>query len=202
MSWGRGEPDGGRLWTTTSTRWLTTYPSAIPCKQQNNPEEEEEEEGGGSVGLQWRHVWGGGGSDWLIFPINTVGTAAETMPRKRLITDTLPAVKSDLRGVRPKKAAGSSVRGCTRQAPESTSKTIPHVHGGVTESELQVLRTFDLNFEFGPCTGISRKQRWNRAVHLGLTPPQHIHSLLDFYPNDPQVQQCIWYNDFKFTGGR
>uniref|UniRef100_UPI00358F65B3 protein mono-ADP-ribosyltransferase PARP8-like n=1 Tax=Myxine glutinosa TaxID=7769 RepID=UPI00358F65B3 len=31
MCRGRGEPDGCRLWTTTSTRGLTSYPSAIPC---------------------------------------------------------------------------------------------------------------------------------------------------------------------------
>uniref|UniRef100_A0A8C4N1X1 DNA polymerase delta subunit 4 n=1 Tax=Eptatretus burgeri TaxID=7764 RepID=A0A8C4N1X1_EPTBU len=89
------------------------------------------------------------------------------MPQNRLITDTLPAVKTT----------------------ESISKPSLDVQGGVTESELQVLHTFDLNYEFGPCLGISRMQRWDRAVHLGLTPPQHIHALLEYYPSDPQVQQ-------------
>ncbi|WVZ25110.1 hypothetical protein V8G54_003654 [Vigna mungo] len=45
------------------------------------------------------------------------------------------------------------------------------------ESEV-VLRQFDLNMAYGPCVGIARLARWERAQRLGLNPPQEIESLL------------------------
>lgn len=35
----------------------------------------------------------------------------------------------------------------------------------------KVLRHFDMTFKYGPCTGITRLQRWKRAEELGLHPP-------------------------------
>ena len=36
------------------------------------------------------------------------------------------------------------------------------------------LRQFDLSTRYGPCTGITRMQRWERAVKLGLSPPPEV----------------------------
>mmetsp|Transcript_512 Transcript_512/g.860 ORF Transcript_512/g.860 Transcript_512/m.860 type:complete len:117 (+) Transcript_512:206-556(+) len=36
------------------------------------------------------------------------------------------------------------------------------------------LRKFDLDMKYGPCAGISRTQRYNRAVELGMAPPEWI----------------------------
>lgn len=41
-----------------------------------------------------------------------------------------------------------------------------------------VLRQFDLELKFGPCTGMTRYERWMRAKSLGLDPPQDILDLL------------------------
>lgn len=42
-----------------------------------------------------------------------------------------------------------------------------------------LLRKFDMALEFGPCTGISRMDRWKRSMNLGLNPPAFIPSILD-----------------------
>ncbi|KAG4999590.1 hypothetical protein AAZX31_08G076900 [Glycine max] len=45
------------------------------------------------------------------------------------------------------------------------------------ESEV-VLRQFDLNMAYGPCLGMTRLARWERAQRLDLNPPQEIERLL------------------------
>ena len=45
-------------------------------------------------------------------------------------------------------------------------------------SEENLLRSFDLNSRFGPCTGVSRLERWERAQGLGLNPPNEVRDLL------------------------
>ncbi|KAK3202929.1 hypothetical protein GRF29_154g1224063 [Pseudopithomyces chartarum] len=37
--------------------------------------------------------------------------------------------------------------------------------------EEKILRKFDMTAQFGPCTGIARLKRWQRAQRLGLEPP-------------------------------
>ncbi|CAM8968443.1 unnamed protein product [Rhodiola kirilowii] len=43
-----------------------------------------------------------------------------------------------------------------------------------------MLRQFDLNMVYGPCIGMSRLERWERAKKLGMNPPGHIESLLTY----------------------
>ena len=43
------------------------------------------------------------------------------------------------------------------------SKNLTNVH--------HILRTFDLSNKYGPCIGMSRIERWNRANEMGLNPP-------------------------------
>merc|ERR1712032_273526 len=42
----------------------------------------------------------------------------------------------------------------------------------------RTLRAFDLTSKYGPCTGMSRIERWDRAAGLGLNPPQQVRALL------------------------
>ncbi|KAK6289260.1 hypothetical protein POUND7_000801 [Theobroma cacao] len=37
---------------------------------------------------------------------------------------------------------------------------------------------FDMNMAYGPCLGITRMARWERAQRLGLNPPKEIENLL------------------------
>ncbi|CAI0567501.1 unnamed protein product [Linum tenue] len=47
------------------------------------------------------------------------------------------------------------------------------------EKSEQVLREFDMNMAYGPCIGMTRLARWERAQRLGLDPPGEVRSLLD-----------------------
>ncbi|KAM6977929.1 DNA polymerase delta subunit 4 [Aplochiton taeniatus] len=62
----------------------------------------------------------------------------------------------------------------------------------VREKELQTLEQFDLDWRFGPCTGIGRLQRWERAAVHGLNPPKEIKELLLRAGADPEYTQCLW----------
>ncbi|XP_044537981.1 DNA polymerase delta subunit 4-like [Gracilinanus agilis] len=61
------------------------------------------------------------------------------------------------------------------------------------KSHLEILRQFDLDSHFGPCTGITRLQRWERAELLGLEPPQEVLKVLWAHPEDAQYQCSLWY---------
>ncbi|XP_072614599.1 DNA polymerase delta subunit 4 isoform X1 [Vulpes vulpes] len=84
------------------------------------------------------------------------------MGRKRLITDSYPVVK------RREGPAGHS-KG--ELAPELGEEPQPL---SVDEAELELLRQFDLAWQYGPCTGITRLQRWHRAEQMGLEPPPEV----------------------------
>eukprot|EP00043_Microstomoeca_roanoka_P015808 m.158627 g.158627 ORF g.158627 m.158627 type:complete len:173 (+) comp16335_c8_seq3:169-687(+) len=60
------------------------------------------------------------------------------------------------------------------------------------EQHLKVLRSFDLDPDFGPCIGISRMERWVRAQAFGLDPPENVRRILEEHPNDNEYQQSIW----------
>lgn len=40
------------------------------------------------------------------------------------------------------------------------------------------MRQFDMNMAYGPCLGMSRRARWERAQRLGLNPPIGFEGLL------------------------
>mmetsp|Transcript_20858 Transcript_20858/g.61714 ORF Transcript_20858/g.61714 Transcript_20858/m.61714 type:complete len:115 (-) Transcript_20858:322-666(-) len=41
------------------------------------------------------------------------------------------------------------------------------------------LKAFDLDPTFGPCAGLTRRERWQRAESLGLNPPPEVWDLLE-----------------------
>jgi len=50
-----------------------------------------------------------------------------------------------------------------------------------TEGETKIdkiLRVFDLSYEYGPCVGFTRLERWERAQALGLDPPVEVRDIL------------------------
>ncbi|KAJ7292311.1 hypothetical protein O6H91_Y286300 [Diphasiastrum complanatum] len=53
----------------------------------------------------------------------------------------------------------------------------------------EVLRQFDMNMSYGPCLGVSRTERWNRAHHLGLNPPHDVKNLLEHAGG---AFECLW----------
>lgn len=62
--------------------------------------------------------------------------------------------------------------------------------------DFDILKQFDLTLEFGPCIGISRMDRWDRAEKHGLKPPQEVKDLIDNHSSDPVYTECLW-NDYN-----
>lgn len=57
------------------------------------------------------------------------------------------------------------------------------------DKEEEMLRQFDMNIAYGPCLGMTRLDRWERALRLGMNPPNEIEKLL----KTGKVQQdCLW----------
>jgi len=53
----------------------------------------------------------------------------------------------------------------------------------------EILREFDMNMSYGPCLGLSRMERWQRAVGLGLNPSHQIKDILERAGGMPN---CLW----------
>ncbi|KAF2451375.1 hypothetical protein P171DRAFT_425885 [Karstenula rhodostoma CBS 690.94] len=54
----------------------------------------------------------------------------------------------------------------------------PRYHQDDVSLEEKILRKFDMTGQFGPCVGIARLKRWNRAQRLGLNPPIEVLAVL------------------------
>lgn len=54
-----------------------------------------------------------------------------------------------------------------------------------------VLRAWDMDMRFGPCIGISRLSRWERAQRNSLSPPEEVRTFLVHGGANPR---CLWEN--------
>ncbi|KAK4732729.1 hypothetical protein R3W88_025717 [Solanum pinnatisectum] len=53
----------------------------------------------------------------------------------------------------------------------------------------EVLRQFDMNMVYGPCLGMNRLDRWERAKKLGMNPPTDVERLLR---SNKICNECLW----------
>ena len=53
------------------------------------------------------------------------------------------------------------------------------MHGEGVNRIDRILRVFDLNANYGPCTGMTRLERWERAHDIGEEPPVEIAEILN-----------------------
>ncbi|KAG8984384.1 hypothetical protein FRB90_005357 [Tulasnella sp. 427] len=93
-----------------------------------------------------------------------------------------------------------------RQFKEGYKIAKAKVGGDLTQSAAKeskattVLRSFDLSYEYGPCVGMTRLERWNRASKLGLDPPEIVRLILETEKEDKltneevdALQQTVFY---------
>ncbi|KAF8621805.1 hypothetical protein AX15_007481 [Amanita polypyramis BW_CC] len=61
----------------------------------------------------------------------------------------------------------------------------------------EILRVFDLSYEYGPCVGMTRLERWERACALGLNPPEEIREILTTVEGMEKTEflQCAFHGD-------
>ncbi|GAY43209.1 dna polymerase delta subunit 4 [Citrus sinensis] len=112
--------------------------------------------------------------------------------------------KNNMKGFyrQKKKAGGITKKTSNKKTPkisatfgsDVTQPTALISHGsldlkGDYDDNEEVLRQFDMNMAYGPCIGMSRLARWERAYRLGLNPPKEIEVLL----KTRKVQaECLW----------
>ncbi|PTQ34487.1 hypothetical protein MARPO_0080s0095, partial [Marchantia polymorpha] len=56
------------------------------------------------------------------------------------------------------------------------------------DSDEKLLRQFDLDTTYGPCLGIARRERYERALFLGLDPSGQVKTLLEHSTSS----KCLW----------
>ncbi|TIA93955.1 hypothetical protein E3P81_00535 [Wallemia ichthyophaga] len=59
-----------------------------------------------------------------------------------------------------------------------------------------ILRVFDNCYEYGPCVGLTRLDRFHRAQSLDMDPPEQIKDILSTTKahNIPRIRECIFHN--------
>ncbi|XP_010549000.1 PREDICTED: uncharacterized protein LOC104820303 [Tarenaya hassleriana] len=105
--------------------------------------------------------------------------------KKSNVTGGISKSKSS-RKVSPKHAA--------TQGSDVTQPAALIAHGTIDlnddyDKNEEILRQFDMNMAYGPCLGMTRQARWERARRLGMNPPNEIESLLK---NEKVQQECLW----------
>ena len=53
----------------------------------------------------------------------------------------------------------------------------------------ETLRQFDMDMRYGPCIGMNRILRWERAHNMGMHPPIQIKEILEGASGAPA---CLW----------
>ena len=102
-----------------------------------------------------------------------------TVPERPLSTPSFPHSLADLPPEIPE------------QLSKITTAKVSLYHKSILEARLtkpvhqdalslseKILRHFDVSSQYGPCTGITRINRWKRAYRLGLNPPMEVLKVL------------------------
>ncbi|KAF8909533.1 DNA polymerase delta, subunit 4-domain-containing protein [Mucidula mucida] len=93
----------------------------------------------------------------------------------------------------PKKGKAKS-KGKSRKAAADEDQIVETefpIHAEGETPEHQILREFDLTYDYGPCIGMSRMERWERADKMGLNPPQKVYGILQQHDTDDYLQCCF-----------
>ncbi|KAK9861654.1 hypothetical protein WJX84_005067 [Apatococcus fuscideae] len=62
------------------------------------------------------------------------------------------------------------------------------------DEDEECLRQFDLTSKFGPCTGMTRMERWTRAEEMGLSPPSSVKDILLRLDGGSSLQHDLWHD--------
>ncbi|KAI9464674.1 DNA polymerase delta, subunit 4-domain-containing protein [Boletus coccyginus] len=74
---------------------------------------------------------------------------------------------------------------------------MPPIHSEGQNRIHQMLRFFDMSYEFGPCIGMTRLERWERAEAFGLNPPVEVRDILLTQEGIEKVEyvQCVLHDE-------
>ncbi|TMW89146.1 hypothetical protein EJD97_017609 [Solanum chilense] len=81
-------------------------------------------------------------------------------------------------------ARGSNIT----RSPALISHGSPDLQADDYDENEELLRQFDTNMTYGPCLGLSRLDRWERAKGFGLNPPTDVEPIL----RSKVRNECLW----------
>ncbi|GAO49521.1 hypothetical protein SAICODRAFT_8353 [Saitoella complicata NRRL Y-17804] len=73
----------------------------------------------------------------------------------------------------------------------------PQIHAQHLTSIDKILRNFDLTYKYGPCVGITRLQRFERAEKMGLEPPSEVGRILRSVEGrgEEGLREGVWHKN-------
>ncbi|KAJ7696430.1 DNA polymerase delta, subunit 4-domain-containing protein [Mycena rosella] len=81
-------------------------------------------------------------------------------------------------------------------AVRATRGYLQLIHAEDQDKFHDILRVFDLSYEYGPCVGVSRLERWERASALGLNPPTEVRDILTTRQGSKEsYAQSVFYEE-------
>eukprot|EP00040_Diaphanoeca_grandis_P043852 m.10500 g.10500 ORF g.10500 m.10500 type:complete len:112 (-) comp8344_c0_seq1:243-578(-) len=98
------------------------------------------------------------------------------------------SAKPTYRALPTKKSSNNN----TTKTTKTTKIKVTSTAQSPTSEDLQFLKHFDLNSDYGPNVGITRFDRYNRAKRNGLAPPQRIAELIMQFSENPEVTEPLW----------
>ncbi|ONK55730.1 uncharacterized protein A4U43_C10F410 [Asparagus officinalis] len=108
--------------------------------------------------------------------------------QKKKTTASKPSSSSTTKKPRKSATLGS---GDPPQTPALVSHGSYDLDDEYGEEEMK-LRRFDMDIRYGPCIGLTRLERLERAKSMGLNPPQEIEQILLRAGNDGPGLECLW----------
>ncbi|XVF42820.1 hypothetical protein PTKIN_Ptkin01aG0395900 [Pterospermum kingtungense] len=87
--------------------------------------------------------------------------------------------KKNTTGGITKSKSSKSTKNAATPALVSHGGSLDHKETDDFNEQERVLRQFDMNMAYGPCLGMTRLARLERAQRLGLNPPKEIENLLN-----------------------
>ncbi|XP_019848739.1 PREDICTED: DNA polymerase delta subunit 4-like [Amphimedon queenslandica] len=98
--------------------------------------------------------------------------------------------KLNFTATRPRPVIKKEAPSFHRPITTDQTKTVEQV-----EAELNILRQFDLNLKYGPCLGMSRLERWERAQRFGLSPPVEVRNIVMSNHGNTLYSECLWFGE-------
>ncbi|KAI3949447.1 hypothetical protein MKX01_000095 [Papaver californicum] len=103
------------------------------------------------------------------------------------------ASKGDIKGFYRQKKSGGVTKPNNKTTKSSSSlskKPATTLGSGNHDENEEILRQFDMNMKYGPCIGMTRLARWERAKNLGMKPPKEIETCLT--QGGKVGLECLW----------
>ncbi|KAK7920606.1 hypothetical protein PG985_008628 [Apiospora marii] len=107
---------------------------------------------------------------------DAAGVESEPEERSPVSEQEDEAVKKTDAELRAEKITGRQVDQYWRKL--EGERIAKRVHQEDLSQAEKVLRYFDVSSQYGPCVGITRMRRWQRADKLGLNPPPEVLAVL------------------------